>query len=245
MAFGLSMRSVQRVQCYDDAVAMYNKATAWKNGGDDLPFPNKRAREYGIRMEGTDVVFRYHRTDVVTWHADGSYTIKTGGYDTGSTCTFANNFMPRNHSLGRQTKVLRIGETLYPISGTRLTVSPDGVPSGGLGKFTKKKIKLKEAKKLRESFGYPEYRKWHKAMFPMIKDTMVSSWHREYLTYTEIVERLADPDKWHSLMVSQFGHPDDVRTKLYDKNGHAFDIYEHVYLDKLQGFTEGRDWDIE
>ena len=59
------MYNVSWVRSYADAVEMYNKATAW--GGEDpdgeRPLPDKRDRSYGVRTDGTDVVFRMHWTE--------------------------------------------------------------------------------------------------------------------------------------------------------------------------------------
>lgn len=132
MTFGLSMRGVSYVTTYGAAVAMYNKATPWR--GEDVdgecPLPQKRSRDYGVRMDGTDVVFRYHRTDVIRWHKDGSYTLDTGGYRTRSTGEFASNFMPQRHCLEKEASCLRINGEIWPIAGHKVTVSADGIPSG-------------------------------------------------------------------------------------------------------------------
>lgn len=247
MAFGLSMRSVPFVLTYADAVAMYGRATPWR--GEDpegeRPLPDKRDRSYGVRMDDTDVVFRYHHTDVVRWHADGSYTLNTGGYCTNSTGTFATNFMPRQHYLQKETRHLRISERLYPIAGHRVTVSADGVPSGeGLGRFSKRTVNRKRAKALLATLGYPEYRAWYEAMFPMVRDTMPPQWRRDYYSPESIEQALGDPEMWHGLMMGNCGSPAQVREVMYARHGHSADVWDYEYRDSLGGSVDGRGWDV-
>lgn len=246
MAFGVSMYNVDYVLSYADAVDMYNKATAWRGEDPDgeRPLPNKRDRNYGVRMVGTDVVFRMHHTDVVTWHKDGSYTVNNGGYNTNSTCAFANNFTPRGDYLMKQCKVLRINNTMYPIAGHRVTVSPDGTVSGeGLGRFSRRTINRKKSKKLREDSNFLAYREWHSLMFPMVQDTLPPMWQRHYLPADRIEGFLKDEEKWHDVMVSTGGQPHQVLEMLYAYLGRDYDIWEYKYEPTLTGYDIGK-WEV-
>lgn len=246
MAFGVSMYNVDYVRSYADAVDMYNKATAWRGEDPDgeRPLPDKRDRAYGVRMDGTDVVFRMYHTDVVTWHKDGSYTVNNGGYHTNSTCAFATNFMPRDAYLVKQAKVLRINNTMYPIAGHRVTVSPDGTVSGeGLGRFGRRTINRKNSKKLREDSNFLAYRAWHSLMFPMVKDTLPPMWKRRYIPIDHIEEYIKNEEKWHEVMVSSAGQPNQVLERLYVYLGRDYDIWEYKYEPTLTGYDIGK-WEV-
>lgn len=236
MSFGFNMRGVPYVKTYNEAVAMFEKAVPWRNGGDDRPLPGKRSRTYGVRMNGDDVVFRYHRTDVIRWHKDGSYEIDTGGYNSRSTCEFANHFMPNRHWLAKQTAHLRIGDWVYPIVGTRVTVSETGAVSGsGLGRFKKTSINRKKAKAMLTELGYYPYLAWHKLMYPMVQDTMPSKYRRPFMSESNVIEALqAGQDAYHDLMVSYVGEPDTVRELLYRARGAAFGIYNYTHQDRVE-----------
>ena len=236
MAFGLSMSSVPYVTAYDAAVAMYNKATPWRGEDPDgeRPLPQKRSRDYGVRMDGTDVVFRYHRTDVVRWHRDGSYTLDNGGYRSRSTGAFASNFMPNRHWLQKDATHLRIGDRIYPIAGHTVTVSADGVPSGeGLGEFVKRTVNRKKSKVLLEVQGYPAYRDWYNTMFPMVRETLPPTWQRKYAPASYIEAALKDPEKWHELMMSQSGTPAQVREMMYRVHGDRHDMWDYDRRDSV------------
>lgn len=230
MSFGLSMRGVSYVTTYDAAVAMYKKATAWRGEYPDgeRPLPQKRSRDYGVRMDGDDVVFRYHRTDVIRWHKDGSYTLDTGGYRTRSTGEFASNFMPQRHCLEKEASCLRINGEIWPIAGHKVTVSADGIPSGeGLGEFVKRTVNRKKAKALLETLNYPAYRQWHATMFPMVRDSMPPTWRRKYATASYIEAALKDPEQWHDLMMSQSGTPAQVREATYHVHGDHEGVWDY------------------
>ena len=237
MSFGLSMGGVSYVTTHDAAVAMYNKATPWRGEDPDgeRPLPEKRSRDYGVRMDGTDVVFRYHRTDVIRWHKDGSYTLDTGGYRTRSTGEFASKFMPQRHYLGKDASHLRIGDRIYPIAGHKVTVSVDGVPSGeGLGQFVKRTVNRKKTKVLLERLGYPAYREWYETMFPMVRDTLGRPWQRRSVVGGEIEAWLKDPEKWHELMVSNSGTPVQVREIMYEIHGDRHGVWDYDRRDSVR-----------
>lgn len=236
MTFGLSMRSVQHVTTYGAAMDMYNRATAWRGEDPDgeRPLPDKRSRDYGVRVDGNDVVFRYHCTDVIRWHRDGSYTLDNGGYRSRSTGVFASVFMPHRHWLQKDAAHLQIGDRIYPIAGHKVTVSADGVPSGeGLGEFVKCTVNRKKSKVLLERLGYPAYREWYNTMFPMVRETLPPTWQRKYAPASYIEAALKDPEQWHELMMSQSGTPAQVREAMYRVHGDRHDVWDYDRRDSV------------
>lgn len=246
MSFGLNMRDVSYVTSYASAVAMYDKGTAWRGEDPDgeRPLHQKRQRQYGVRMDDSDVVFRYHTTDVIRWHKDDSYTIYTGGYHTPSTCTFASNFMPQRHYLQKEGWHLQLDGKVYPLAGNLVTVSADGVPSGSdLGMFTRRTVNRKSARDLLVAVGYPAYREWYTTMFPMVRDSMPSYWRREHHSVTEVKRALKDPEAWHALMMSDCGTLERIREVIYDDMGDEYYVWEYTHkpwVTDPTGWTVGR-----
>lgn len=246
MSFGLRLGSVPFVTSYDGAVAFYERAKPWRNGGLDRPLVGKRARNMGVRMDGDDVVFRYHSTDVVTWHKHGGYTINTGGYSSRSTCEFATNFMPHGHALWHETRHLRVDQRVYPVHGTIMHVSAEGVVSGsGIGLFEERSVNRKKGRAMLKDMGYYEYLAWHKLIYPMVKDTMPPSWSRQLMDPHEVLMALkVGQEEYHSMMMALDGEPDAVRDKLYDFYGERYDIWDVTYHDTLSYTANLRRYNI-
>ncbi|MBD3268473.1 hypothetical protein GF373_17535 [bacterium] len=59
------------------------------------PVPNRTATRIEQRDE-TTIALKYHETDVVTYHADGSYTLDANGWQTKTTKRRINEFSPFN-----------------------------------------------------------------------------------------------------------------------------------------------------
>jgi len=231
MTYAVTMRDVPVATSYAGAVALFERAVPWRNGGDDRPLPNKRSRDYGVRMSGDDVVFRCYRTDVIRWKPDGSYEINTGGYGTRTTCEFANNFMPRGHYLLKSTQWLRIEGCTYPISGSRVSVSSEGCVSGdGLGEFQRRTIDRKAAKALLARVGYTEYAKWYASMAPLMGDQLAYKWQLRMITAHDAIAALQRQDQWHTLLMSQSGHPDQMRRMVYEYVGGVFTVTHEPHV---------------
>jgi len=238
MAFALNMRGIGYVTSYAAAVAMYDRATPWR--GDDptaeRPLPNKRTRNMGVRMVGSDVVFRYHTTDVIRWREDGSYTVNTGGYSTQSTCEFASHFMPNRHWLTKCTAHLTSDDWTYAVVGHEVTVSGTGTVSGpGLGRFEAKRVNRAKAKRLLAELGYPEYREWYNVMYPMVRDTMPRMWQRKSYSAHEMVSMLRDKDLWHALMTSDVSDLNTLRAVMYDYQGREYGIWDFTQHARVAG----------
>ena len=246
MSFALSMRNVPRVTSYADAVRFYERCVPWRNGGKDRPLINKRTRDMGVRMNGDDVVFRYHRTDVIRWKPDDSYEIDTGGYSSRSTCDFATNFMPHYHSLFSEARYLRINDYVYAVFGSRLSVSAESTVSGdGLGRFEHQTINRKRARGMLKEMGYYPYLDWHKVMYPMVQDTMPPVWNRPYMDVDEKIGALAlGVDAYYQIMMSAGGEPDAVRDLLYTARGTAYNIWDKTYHDTLPSSANLRRYNI-
>ena len=245
--FGLRMASVPSVRSYKDAVGFYLKCCPWRGSelDDERPLMGKRYRSYGVRMSGSDVVFRYEHTDVIVWHDDDSYSINTGGYNTASTCRFAENFMPAGHYLGKETNVLVIKGAAYAFAGHRINVSSDGTPSGdGLGVFTRKTINRKMSRKLLGEHNYAAYREWHKVMNPLIHGSYLYKWDHKFTNSRAVTAALRCPEMWHELMMSQVGSPDEIRKAIYRERGASFGIYNYETLNKLEDWTTYEKYEV-
>lgn len=84
---------------------------------------------------GNDLAIRYHATDVVTLHADGSYTLKTGGYYTQTTKRRIEEYAPvRCYAsggllwIGRQSPLFDFTARTSVLLTEGLRLAPNGKP---------------------------------------------------------------------------------------------------------------------
>ena len=239
MAFSLSMRDVPYVRSYNEAVNFYDRCVPWRDGSGDRPLLGKRHRNSGVRMidHNEDVVFRYDRTDVVTWHKNGACTINNGGWGTVSTCAFATRFAPTTCYLSKNGHHLVIDSLTYPIAGRVVTVSGTGEVSGpGLGVFAKDRVNRKRAKALLASLGYPRYADWYRWTWPMMKDAAPRAGWGPFLRTSEIEQMLQVESKWLEIMMSSDGSPAAIRRRIY--GNHVAEVYDETRYDTHQGHTD-------
>ena len=77
---------------------------------------------------GEDIAIKYHATDVVTYHPDGSMTLNTGGYQTYTTKDRFNRFTPfRVHSIKGRWFVADDSGSIPFVNGATLT--PGNLPA--------------------------------------------------------------------------------------------------------------------
>jgi hypothetical protein len=216
MSFSVNMygANIGIISNYKDAVAFYHKC---RDKGDSRRRikGKENSHQMGVTLASNgDVEFSYYSTDVIVWHRNNNYTINT--FSSISTCAFASAFMPRCHNLGNIGSRIYIGNweegTVHAIISTA-TIKGDKVKTDAV--FAKEVINRKAAKKVLDKTPYAEYRKWHAAMYPMVKDDMPPEYQREYLGYGGVGDLLADPDEWHRLMMSRDGNPSAIRLGIY------------------------------
>lgn len=236
--FALQMYSAPRVRSYDDALRVLEQAKglvkvprSTSRGDNCYPIPGKvRSHAVSVRMTGTGVAFRYHSTDVVTWHPDGSYTYDP--WTSRSTCTFFNQFTPFGAYLTRDGAVLIIGDTAYPVArGGCIHIKGDK-PTGGLGRFGKTVVNRAAAKRVLAETRYAEYRAWYAIMKPLLG--------KQYQPYFLPQEKLHDEANWPMMASCMYGigHPDSVRKAIYGE--HYMEVYEEVYFDTVPAAAHAR-----
>lgn len=238
--FGLSMHTAPRVTSYDEARRVFNTAKSGKSRGviagyDAYAVPGKENNPtISMRMKGDgDVAFRYHYTDVITWHPDGSYTYDD--YESTSTCTFFNAFCPIGTHLTRTGTVLIVGDTGYPVA-MGCTVR-DGKPVDNPGRFKRACVNRKAAKRVLEPTRYAEYRDWYKIMKPLLGNSTIWA--------DSVLRGLEDETHWPAIAGDRFGdgHPDKVRQAIY--NEHYREVYENKYFESLpEQKAEGSSYDV-
>lgn len=228
MSFTLNMRDVPVVASYADAENFLTRSAKdpWKGVDDEFPIINKRRnRDMGVRRKANgDIAFRYWRTDVITWHSDGSYTYEP--WNSRSTCSFFNAFCPSGHYLTRDGEVLVTGDKAYPIgSHAPVKVREDEVINGVPGCFSKSVVNKAGAKKVLASTRYAEYRAWYKIMRPLLQEN-------SYIAGWEVKDFLADERLWPKLaMCRAHGEPERLRQYIYGEN--AAECYEDQHYDTL------------
>lgn len=247
MAFAINTANVPRINTYADALRFHDKASQkpWRNGGEDFPFPGKRVRQYGVRkLADGSIAFRYHSTDVVTWHPDDSCTLDP--WNSQSTQAFANHLLPRHVYTTSQCSKLVTGGWqdgwVYPLSGKVRIGGPDDAIITG-ARFAIERVNRKRAKVALARTRYAEYREWYGLMRPMLGDgfTPDGTWLLEH----EALGLLADEQCWHKLMTCRWGHlghPDNLREIIYRKN--YSEVYCTEYADRLPARSNISKWRV-
>lgn len=211
--FALNMRDAPYVQSYREANDLLKTAMGhpWRGNHAEFPIPGKRNNKSISVRPGRrgDVIFRYHRTDVITWHKTGAITLVP--YPSRSTCSFFNNFCPPHMHLTRDATVLIVGATGYPIAGSRpLRVKNGRIMSKNPSAFAKTVVNKEGAKKVLAETRYAEYCAWHKAILPLLKKMS-----KTLFGIDRPEELLADEDQWVELALGVHGDPNRLREAIY------------------------------
>lgn len=231
MSFALQMHNVPRIKSWPEAAALLERAMERKplmNGGYLIPGKTGN-RDISMRMSNEGIHFRYHTTDVITWHPDGSYTYDP--WTSRSTCAFFNQFCPENTYLTRDGVVLIIDDTGYAVCGGDPVHVVGGVPQSGIGVFTREAVDREAAKKVLERTRYAEYREWYKIMSPLL------TIGEHYLREEDAVEMLKDEKNWPELASARWGqgNPNTIRTTIYLRNNtecYRTEVYKTLPRDK-------------
>ena len=81
------------------------------------------AKNVRLVRRGNDCVIRYYQTDVVTYHADGTLTLRNGGWDTISTRDVIIAFSPVYIEGGKGQWTVTVNGTRYPfIDGMKVRI---------------------------------------------------------------------------------------------------------------------------
>lgn len=92
----------------------------------------KVANNTYLERRGDDIAVRLHQTDVVTFHADGTATLDTGGWLTMTTKERINRYLPAGIRLesnrGRWFLIHR-GHSEYDVEGNYLRYVPSDIPA--------------------------------------------------------------------------------------------------------------------
>lgn len=238
MAFKVEMHHRDRCDNYKQALDLFGRTKPWRNGGEDHPLPNKRVRHMGVRkLPDGSIAFRFHHTDVVTWHPDETYTLVP--YQSQSTCDFANAFLPYGHNLCKTGAVLGIYErtgpsvyyVYYPVEyDSKVHVNPAlKAPTHQLKSiFVRPRVNRKAAKVARDKTRYAEFAEWYKLMMAMRNNMPIMHGEFTYnVTSHDILNALADESRWHDLMTSRYCH----MTSFYFRSDILGHIRDAIYRD--------------
>jgi hypothetical protein len=217
--FGLNMNScyITSINNHAEALAAYERGKPQRSEihGDARRIPGKegsRVMDVRIKASGS-VAFRYHYTDVVTWHKDDTCSVDT--YPSDATCRFADRFIPKSMWFEAAMRHLVVGATTYAITGP-FKLNVDGpIGTMGLGAFKREVVNRRRARALLATTRYAEYRAWYDATWPMVRDTVrYVPWAS---TGDDILEALTDDRQWFNLLEHRVT-PADLRAALYSKD---------------------------
>jgi hypothetical protein len=245
MSFGLNMYDcgVSKIDSHAEALAFYNSCRVKRGNIDTDPRPirGKERSPMDIRVKHGNVIFRYHRTDVVTWRPDDSYTVQC--WASQSTAMFASCFIPWKLDSFNLSTVLRVRDTLYPVVD-RITVHADGrVDTTAV--FSRQVINRANAKQALASTRYADYVAWYKLMWPMVRGSRHNPYQFASVRYYYVKDVLADDANWHNLMMGPNGRPDEIRNALYTALDHEFAVYDTVQEASLPYRSNLKPWSVE
>ena len=211
--FALNMHGVAYVTNYNEAVAMYAKAEPLKGCVGERGIPGKAGtKSTGISMDGDDVVFCYHSTDVVRWRKDNTCLIDLR-HESRSTANFADRFCPDDVSVMRHGSVLRIGPWeggKYYATDGRVVVTAGEVLSG-TRPIPVRVVDREAAKQALTYENFHAFVAWYTplAQFWELKEpehhwsrrrTYKSNLHRgDHLSVSAIMRKLHDPNEWEAI----------------------------------------------
>lgn len=69
---------------------------------------------YAEWRDDGDIAVRFYHTDVITYHADGSFTLHTGGWHTQTTAIRLDTYNPAGLRFGFSKRVLYVHDTSIP-----------------------------------------------------------------------------------------------------------------------------------
>jgi hypothetical protein len=113
------MRRRPAVRNYEDAKSLFKKARFPKRG---KPLQNNTR----LYKRGEDYAVRLHRTDVVTYHPDGSWTVNAGGWQTVTTADRINRYSPISMRSNGGTYYFVGPNQAIEVSHGDVTVDPHG-----------------------------------------------------------------------------------------------------------------------
>ena len=172
--------------------------------------------------EPTRVIFRYHQTDVVTWHADDTCVIET--YPSRSTTTFAACLLPRSVYLHGECSGLELlvpptrERRCYMTNGQRITLRvgedgfampfPDAEQPDGTQPVDHIKIDVKAANALYKRYRLREFKTFYNAFMATTNyepshddrriDTGPSRWRTDMVSPSDVLAILeaGSRDQW-------------------------------------------------
>jgi hypothetical protein len=244
MSFGLSMHGVSYVQTYTEARAMHERAKPRRGSGSgDCQIPGKSSKITGISLRGEDVVFTYHRTDVVTWRPNGDCVLDLS-WSSHSTATFASRFTPPSVYVLGACDVLGYGgwtDGFYYRAGSYITIKANGEIEG-TRPFTIKTINRKRAKQALVDAAYPAFAAWYNVQAQFWEGNL----HRgNYRGEGELLNLIRDPDRWSEILQGRYfwksNSPATFLTKLREKI-YTFDVYDTREEPHAPSYNTARKW---
>lgn len=120
---------------YEGAVRVFNEAHQHKRFNEWRGLKDKRDTSKLVRMEGDNVIFRFHHTNLVTWR---KYQVRVVTWDSMSSAVFSNQFLPPGMYARSGRKGMFIqqdnkhyqagsGPLIFNLVGGKWVVSPETV----------------------------------------------------------------------------------------------------------------------
>lgn len=250
MAMSIHGNSLPSFADYDAALRFWEKAKPWRDGPYEYrPLgDSRRMKHFVIRQKANgDVACRYHSTDVVTFHPDGTLTVKP--WNSLSTDIFARRMLPCgistsfNSPLGALIWLWRDWDNrrgyLVPHSaklvraGGGWTISPDTPPEP----IAFYKVDKSAAAKALRAYRYFDFLAWRQARVALDPRAFVSL-GSSYMTNGEMLSFLRQgPEGWAVLSCLPDKAPKGQK-KPSEKLRHAiYSAEDCIECEKIEALT--------
>ena len=144
MAFSIQANLLPSIRSYNKALDQYNGAIPFNRSSSSTRYLASRSDITKLVWKDNatqDINFRYHNTEVVTWHADNTVTIEVG-YDSMSTRVFASRLSGHDVTINKGYTMV-CGKAI----GARATIK-DGVVVSGSIPVVKTSVDRKQAREV-------------------------------------------------------------------------------------------------
>jgi hypothetical protein len=245
----LRMPSVNRTESYAGALALFERATERRfgaAGSGTHKLPGHNTDFTGMSKQGSDILFHYHRTVVVTCHEDNSATFDLS-YRSQSTCEFAERFRCGRYWFGKEGQLVHTNGAYYRVGNIGIiTLTGEGEivdPASSTIPFERRRVDRKKANAAMAETGAHEFITWYKLMSNVIDAP--EHQHTENGPI-DMISDIKDSERWAQLLRSTyFGHGIHPREFLAKLRALIYEKYDCYYVEEHASaptYSNAKNW---
>lgn len=159
------------IRSYEEAVKRFDNTKPWRDyylASEGRPLRDRKDRHLQIFRTADAVRCRLHRTDVVTYHKNGTIELDLS-YRSKSTQDFANALLPPGITVRNTSSLIQVGERIYPGGrGVRINLKTGKVIHAA--KFAIHTLNRKRCNALLKKHDWAAFRAWRRTMEDVLPD---------------------------------------------------------------------------